>query len=236
MLQREALGVAGPMPAIFYKKTYTLGRLRRDVAWLVRHVGELFDVYARGRLDAELREEIMAGVAYENACRWCGFVHSEWARAAGVSPEELRAATELEPGVLDDDRWAAVIYARERAAEDFQAPDERRRQGLAEHFDTAQRAGIEAIARMMTTANLMANSFDALLSRLLGKPAPQSRWIDEIVTGGLFAAGIPFGGLGLAAIRRTGLISLARRFVAFCEEFDWRVRHNHLATVKISSL
>lgn len=232
MLQREALGVVGPEPAITHKKTYTIERMLEDIGWLARHVGELLDVYLGRRIDPQLREEIMAGVAYENACRWCGFVHSEWADFAGVPDEQLRAATELEESRLPAQRWAAVRYARERAAEDFAEPAAERLAELAEHFDERQRAGIEAIARMMTTANLMANSFDALLARLFGQTAAHSRPLDELVAGGLFALGIPFAGVGLAVMRRTGPLELARRFVTFSEEFDWRVRHRHLASVR----
>ncbi len=233
MFKRDARGAPGGQPAIFRKKTYTLDRFGRDLGWLLGHLDDLLAVYLGGRIEPELREAIMVGVAYENACRWCGFMHSEWARETGLSDEDLREATELEPPAMAPSKRAAVVYARRRAAQDFADPDslDARDTQLGDHFDARIRDLIEAVARLMNTANLMANSFDALLSRLRGQPAPHSRLGDELVFGALFALGVPMGGLGLAILRKKGPLRLAKEFITFSEAFDWRVEQRRLPSV-----
>ena len=219
-------------PAAHHKKTYTLDRLADDLVWLARHLDDLAAVYLGERISDELREEIMAAVSYENACRWCSFMHSEWARNVGVDADELRSATELEPGRLTSRRWAAVVYARKRAAADFGPLDDQLDRDLGEHWDARSRDLIEALARMMTTANLVANTFDALLSRLGGEALPQSPLLDEVVISALFLVGLPPASVGLAVMRRYGPLELLRQFRSFSQRFERRVRDGRIASVR----
>ncbi|MFW5967489.1 MAG: carboxymuconolactone decarboxylase family protein [Persicimonas sp.] len=231
MLKQSASASPGQRPAVYDKKLSSPVRLGRDLAWLVGHLRDLVAIYGEEKLAPRLREAIMAGVAYENRCRWCAFMHSEWARKVGLSEEELREATELEPRALSPRERAVVEYARRRAAADFGGPTGARDEAFDDRLGPRLRELAETAARLMTTANLMANTFDALLSRLRGRPVAGSRLVDEVVVGGLFALGIPAGAAALSIMRRKNPLRLAVEFLSFSEAFDWRVEQRRLASV-----
>ena len=113
-----------------------------------------------------MRERVMVAVSRANACAGCTRVHEAWALRAGVSGEDLEriGAGELAP--LPVQQRAAVVYAAALPEAGFgQVPPDV--QAVADQqLDARLQRDIEAVARLMTFANLSVNSVSLLARRL----------------------------------------------------------------------
>jgi AhpD family alkylhydroperoxidase len=223
--QARSIRFHSPHPS----KTYTIGRFLSDVRWLVSHVGELVGAYLGDEIDPQIREEVLTAVSFENACRWCSFMHSEWAMELGVDSEELEHIERLNPSGVPFERWAAALFARHRAAQGFGPMPADFEAEASELFGERHRDLIEALARMISVANGVSNTFDAFLARLDGKPLPGSRLRDELFFSALFAAAAPWAAIALAVMRGEGPLELREKFADFSRRFEDLLRRGRMA-------
>jgi AhpD family alkylhydroperoxidase len=172
-------------------RTTTAAQALRDTAALTRRTPELIAIWGRGRVDPALREEVMLAVAEANACNLCSLAHRRWAAAEGVSDEELAAIEDRDPEQFDRATWAAIAWAQARTRADLSPVPEELEAELARHYDEGGRADLELITQAMGMANRTANTFDALLERLRGRPVAESRVGDELALGTVVALTIP---------------------------------------------
>jgi len=197
----------------FRKKTYRLGELIRDLAALVPRLPVILSVWVRKRMDPLFREEIMVAVARTNECRFCHFVHGQWALAEGAGQAGRQGIGEESGRDEDPARGLALAYAQALASCDFGAvPADLERQ-VRELFSEGRRREIETVARVMTVANLSANTFDALLSRKKGIPSGHSRLVDELVIGAGFLLVYPVMIGVLAVLQRRSPSAVWRDFL-----------------------
>ncbi len=189
--------VGRPVP-----RTYRAPALFRDLLSVFGRMQALFSIWMGGRLPRALREKVIVAVAQANACRMCEHAHTRMALEAGVTDAELAALENMDPEVLDRRTWLALAYARERTKEDF-APvsDDAQHEALVAELGAQTTLDVEEVARVMTVANRIANTLNALPDRLRGQPVPESRLADELLINFLFLPGAWFGTL-IAAVRQ----------------------------------
>ncbi len=189
--------VGRPVP-----RTYRAPALFRDLLSVFGRMQALFSIWMGGRLPRALREKVIVAVAQANACRMCEHAHTRMALDAGVTDAELAALENMDPEVLDRRTWLALAYARERTKEDF-APvsDDAQHEALVAELGAQTTLDVEEVARVMTVANRIANTLNALPERLRGQPVPESRLADELLINFLFLPGAWFGTL-IAAVRQ----------------------------------
>ncbi len=121
----------------------------------------------RGNLDPALRERVMVAVSEANACVGCSRVHQRLAVRAGVSDEDLEALGLGDLTGLDESSRAAIVFAVDRSRSGFAGePPPEVMEAAAGQFTTGQLEEIDAIARVMTLANLTVGTARALRSRL----------------------------------------------------------------------
>ena len=192
-----ARGSSGPVPSV-----YTLPELVRDLGSVLTRVPALWAIWMGGRLPRALREKIIVAVAQVNACTMCEHAHTRMALEAGVSDAELAALENLDESAFDRRTWLAIAYARERSKSGF-APvaDDASQTDLTEALGAQTRRDVEDVARVMTVANRIANTLNALPDRWRGRPVPESRLLDELVINILFLPGAWLGTL-VAAVRQ----------------------------------
>jgi len=187
----------GPIP-----RTYRVPDLFRDLAAVLARVPALLSIWIGGRLPRAMREKVIVSVAQANACRMCEHAHTRMALEAGVTNAELAALERMDPQTLDRRTWLALAYARERAKADFApASDPEPQLALEEELGAQTVRDVEDVARVMTVANRIANTLNALSDRRRGRPIPGSRLPDELVINLLFLPGACHGTL-VAALRQ----------------------------------
>ena len=121
----------------------------------------------RGNLEPALRERVMVAVSEANACAGCSRFHQRLAVRAGVSDEDLEALGLGDLAGLDQRSRAAIVFAVDRSRSDFAGdPPPEIMEAAAGQFTARQLEEIEAVARLMTLANLTVGTARALRSRL----------------------------------------------------------------------
>jgi len=121
----------------------------------------------RGNLDPALRERVMVAVSEANACSGCSRAHQRLAVRAGVSDEDLEALGVGDLAGLDERSRAAIVFAVDRTLSGFAGePPPEVLEAATGQFTAGQLEEIEAVARMMTLANLTVGTAKALKTRL----------------------------------------------------------------------
>ena len=196
-----------PVPRI-----YTLPELFGDLKSLVPRLPSLWAIWVRGRLPRALREQVIVAVAQVTACRMCAHAHTRMALEAGVSDAELAALQNMDERAFDRPTWLAIAHARERTKADF-APiaEDDPHDPLVEALDTQTRRDVEDVARVMTVANRIANTLNALPDRWRGSPVPGSRLFDELLINLMFLPSAWLGTLVAAARQRKSPFAVWRQ-------------------------
>lgn len=218
--QERAQRLPPTMYGLFRKKVYRLPELWRDLKAMRPHARAAAAIWRGQRFDPGFREEIMVAVARVNGCRWCSFVHQEWALTAGVPDTEIAQLEGLAPDDFDRDKWVALAYAQALAANDFGNVAPEVHDAAVAVYGHDGRHDIETVARVMTLVNRSANAIDALLARLRRNPAPGSRLVDELVITSMLFLGGPGFVIWFTAKTRKAPWRLWREFRRFSDAFD----------------
>lgn len=167
------------MNASFNKRIYSFPAFRADVRQIFDHMDDLRWASRGGRIRKAFAEKIMLVVSSVNGCRYCCYGHSRIALAAGVSEIELQNLPALDLGSFPPNEVVALTFAQHYAEANCQ-PDPAAWQRVVAYYGEETANDILAYLRMITFGNLLGNTFDALLSRIAGKPAPGSSLWSEL--------------------------------------------------------
>ena len=182
----------------YRKRTMTAREFARTVRTLAPQASMIYRIWGKQDLDPGFREELMLAVAKLNDCRYCTWGHHEWAYLSGVPEEELARLENMEPEGFERGKWVAISYVRAIVSANFGQVSQELRDEMAEHYSPKEIREIELVAQVMDIANRGANTWDSMLSRIKGKPANDSRLMDEIVMSGVFWSAAPVVVLFLA--------------------------------------
>jgi AhpD family alkylhydroperoxidase len=160
-------------------RIYTLPTLTADVKSIYEHVDDLRAAASGGRVSKAFAEKIMLVVSRVNGCRYCSYGHSRAALAAGVSEAELQSLMALDLGTFSANEVVALTFAQHYAEVNCQ-PDPAAWQRVVTYYGEETANDILAYLRMITFGNLFGNTFDALLSRITGRPVPDSSLWSEL--------------------------------------------------------
>jgi AhpD family alkylhydroperoxidase len=164
---------------VFTKRIYTLPTFTADVKNIFDHLDDLRQAARGGRISKVFAEKIMLVVSRVNGCRYCSYGHSRAALAAGISELELQNLIALDLGTFPVNETVALTFAQHYAEAKCQ-PDPSAWQRVLEYYGEETANDILAYLRMITFGNLFGNTFDALLSRLAGRPAVGSSLWSEL--------------------------------------------------------
>jgi len=188
----------------FSKRIYTPRSLFDDFRDILAHFHEFRAAVRSERIDRAFAEKIMLAVTAVNGCRYCSHGHARMALESGVSQEEVDLLLGGDVGHASPDEAPALFFAQHYAeSAGHPAPDMVEK--LIHTYGQERARDILAYIRMITLGNLTGNTFDALLSRLRGRPAQDSSLGSELATLALLVLGTPV--LGLAIVVKTILQS-----------------------------
>ena len=148
------------------RRTYTPSSWTVDAIKLMLASARLYAIYGRGRVDPALRERVMVAVSRANACGSCTTVHEAWALRAGVSAEELKQISDGELLLMAPEERAPIVYATALAEAGFQRVHPDARVVADAYLGVERQRDVEAIARLMTFANLSVNTAHVVYRRL----------------------------------------------------------------------
>ena len=193
-------------------RVYSVRELLSDLRWVMTRMKELWSIWVGGRLSPALREQVIVAVAQTNACGMCEHAHARHALAAGVSDSELAALENMDEDAFDRPTWLAVSHARSRTKADFTPGEGNELEAaVVEALGRQTCSDTEDVARVMTVANRIANTLNALPARRRGRPFPGSRLGDELVINLLFLPGAWLGTLVAATRQKKSPLAVWRQ-------------------------
>jgi len=163
----------------FIKRIYSLSTFQAAIEDVFAHLDDLRAASKGDIVDKQFSERIMLAVTQVNGCRYCSYGHSKVALAAGLSEIEIKEILVGEFASAPEDQLTALAFA-EHYAESGAKPDTDAVAKLVSEYGDEGKSHIIAYIRMIMMGNLMGNTFDALLSRLRGRPAAGSTLLQEM--------------------------------------------------------
>lgn len=115
------------------------------------------------KVDNATKELAILTTTNLNGCTYCTAHHSAAGKRAGLTDEQIAAATDENSGALDDRQKAVVRYAKELAqnvAASQEALDE-----MGKHFDQAQIAELNMVTGTFHVLTRFADTFKVELER-----------------------------------------------------------------------
>jgi len=173
-----------------------------------------------GRLDEGFREQLMVAVAYQNQAPYCNWVHRTWAALAGVPDEELENIEQLNLDDLDPKVATAVTYVRALVSSDWQDAPRDLRQQMQEYFTWREIEDIELIARAMDFGNRGANTWEAMHSRLKGRPIEDTDLLSEIFFSYLIPPMLPNRLRKVSRLTGVNVLEAAQGLVSHVQQFN----------------
>ena len=165
----------------FEKRIFTPGLFLNDVGFLLTRGPSIIGAARDENITRTFAEKIMTVTTAVNECTYCAWYHAKAAVASGIGAEEVKSLLHLQfQATTSDFEIMALLYAQ-HYAETNRQPES---QMTARLFDTyGQRTAkhIMLVIRMISFGNLLGNTWDAVLSRLKGRPAPESNVAFELV-------------------------------------------------------
>ncbi|MBN1321555.1 MAG: carboxymuconolactone decarboxylase family protein [Thermoleophilia bacterium] len=146
----------------FYRRPSELVADLYAVARERRRIGRYEEVE---KIDPAFRERLMLAVTEVNGCRYCAYVHTKAALAAGLSDADIRALATGSMEGCPPEQLPALLYA-EHWAETNAKPDPETRERVVETYGKAKTEAMELALRMIRVGNLMGNTADYLLYRV----------------------------------------------------------------------
>jgi AhpD family alkylhydroperoxidase len=174
----------------FGRRIYTDSRaLIEDFGAFWRHPEVLVSLRANEQVSPQLASKVMLTVTSANGCRSCGYAHSRYAERQGLLPEEIQSLLLCEMQHATVDEATALFFAQDYAQQQGE-PAQDMVQRLVDSYGLKTARDIVTLVQAVTVANRVGNTLDALLSRCLGQPAPNSSLPSELTVLATFALGI----------------------------------------------
>ena len=193
----------------FRRNTYRNSReLIEDFRFFWENPAVLTDMRANARITPAFGEKLMLAVSGVRGCRLCSGMHSRTAELLGVSQAEAQSLLrgEIVGGTVEE---APAVFFAQHYAENDGEPEADMVQTLIQAYDERTAQDVLSYLRLFDMANLLGNTLDALWSRALGQPAPDSTLKNELAIVGLGVFGI--GPLLPVLIARTKLQRIPQR-------------------------
>lgn len=175
----------------FTKPTITALGFLKGVAAIAAQGSTFGKVWVKRELDPALRETLMVAIARMNDSKYCSWAHHEWALIEGVPEEHLAGIEQADASRFDARTKIALAFVHELVANRFDKVTAATTRKMNTHFSSEEIEEITLVAKVMDFANRSSNTFDALISRLAGKPAARGRVLDEVVMSTAFLWVLP---------------------------------------------
>lgn len=202
------------------KPTIRTGEAVARLTSLLAEFPTLRAIWGTPELDPAFREELMVAVARQNDAPYCNWMHRTWAELEGASSSELAKIEQLDSRGFDRRKWAAVAYVRALASGDFKGVPQDMRQAMAAHYTSREIREIELVARVMDLINRMANTYDAMLSRLQRKSSGDSQVLDEAVFSAVFLSVAPLMVLLMSRLSERSYLDTTRSLIGYVQRFN----------------
>lgn len=174
----------------FRRRVYSNGReLAEDCSHFWRHAEDLRSLRLNGRIAGPFMAKVMLAVGSVDGLGYAGAQQMRYAMRQGLSAEEFRSLERGELGSATVDEAPALYFAQHYVERDGR-PDEDMLRRLGATYGQSTAHDLVTFLQLTDMARLVGNTLDALLSRILGQPSPDTTLRGELSVLLVFALGI----------------------------------------------
>jgi AhpD family alkylhydroperoxidase len=165
----------------FKKKIYTGRLFFTDIGFLLYNIPLIPGALRNKKISKAFAEKIMLVTTAVNGCVYCEWFHAKKAAEEGIPKSEIKNMLNLQfRADASDFELPGLSYAQ-HYAETNRQPDAEMNDKLCAFYGDKTAKHIRLFIRMIFFGNLSGNTWDAIMSRLKGKPADKSNILFEIV-------------------------------------------------------
>ncbi len=179
---RQNRGACPPFRKRIYRASEELigdfGRFWYQPAWIWR-------IRTNPQLTGSFITKLMLAVSGANGGRYSNDACARYARKQGLEDKQIISLLQGDVSYATVDEAPALFYAR-HYAETLGRPDPDIAEQLVKHYGQRTADDISHLVQLLMLGNLLGNTLDALISRILGKPAEKSSLVGEL---GVIAVG-----------------------------------------------
>jgi AhpD family alkylhydroperoxidase len=172
----------------FKKRVFTLKSFLAAMGDIFTHLGDIPAASKSEVVNRRFAEKIMLAVTQVNGCRYCDYGHAITALRAGVTQEEIDAIRQGEFAECLEEEIPALLFAQ-HYAESQGVPSIQAQQEIEKRYGIDGTRDMLTWIKMISVGNLLGNTFDALISRLQGRPSMDSTLWDELAVLGISVLG-----------------------------------------------
>lgn len=171
------------MNAVFNQRIFDVQTCYAVLEMMLVSLGDMWASHRSGRMSKAFQERIMLAVTSVNGCRYCSYFHTSLALKEGMSADDIQQFLSGEFAGAPVSEVVALLFA-EHYAESAGQYDAAAYQRVVDAYGDEMARYILASIRTIMFGNVYGLMFDALQSRLRGKPFPGSSFWQEL--GGVF--------------------------------------------------
>ncbi len=166
----------------FQKRIFTPGLFLNDVGFLLIHGPSIIGAACDHNISRTFIEKIMTVTTVVNECTYCAWYHAKAAVASGIGAEEVKSLLDLrfQATASDSDSEIMALLYVQHYAETNRQPETDMTARLFDTYGQRTAKHIMLVIRMISFGNLLGNTWDAVLSRFKGRPAPESNVAFEL--------------------------------------------------------
>lgn len=169
------------MKQAFDRKIFTPRIFFSDVIFLISHFFNIIWASRNKKLGKAYAEKIMTVSTAVNGCVYCEWFHAKQAISSGISEEEIKNMLNLQFHADASEFEVPGLLYTQHFAETSRNPEPEMTQRFEEFYGKKTADDIYMYIRMIYFGNLVGNTWDAVLSRIKGNPAPGSKLWFEFV-------------------------------------------------------
>lgn len=174
----------------FSRQSYTdVQQLVADLRAIWLAPQDLVSLRDNPRISHPLLEKIMLAISGVNGCRTCSSAQARYAMQQGLSNTEISSLLRGEISYATADEAPALVVAQ-HYAEQKGHPDADMVRRLEATYGPEMALDLMVYMRLVMFANLAGNTIDALWSRILGCPSPESNLHSELAVVALVVFGV----------------------------------------------
>ena len=165
----------------FDRKVFTPKIFFKEIFFVMGHMPKAAKAIKNKRISKAFISKVMTVSTAVNGCVYCEWYHAKEAAASGISEVEIKNMLNLQFQADASEHEVNALLYTQHYAETSQNPDPEMTQKFRDFYGEKMADDIYIFIRTIYFGNLLGNTWDAVLSRFKGKPAPDSKLWFELV-------------------------------------------------------
>ena len=165
----------------FSRKVFTPKIYFNDIFFLFANLPGIIRAFGNKKISRAFIEKVMTVSTAVNGCVYCEWFHAKQAVSIGISEEEIKNMLNLQFQADASEYEVPALLYTQHFAETNRNPDVEMTRKFHDYYGERDAKDIYLFIRIIYFGNLTGNTWDGVLSRFKGNPAPDSKLWFELI-------------------------------------------------------